>query len=564
MSKQSQDALAAIDRIVFQSSRPVVVALTGGWGEGKTYFWKEEVVPSHKDAKPGYVSVFGAESLAMIRERVAIASIGLSEFGTADSGQKWTRAVKSVFSGMRKAWNSLGEKIGVSDSIAVEFFQTFSLKAGWIICIDDVERLSEKVGFDNFLGYVTELRDQRQLKVVLIYNKEPIDKDEKSSFHVYQEKVIDRSIPFALDFDDVVKLVFKDVQIPTFDVCGEVLKKSEVLGLRNIRILVKARSYFEEVSQLLGAGAERDFLRAALTSLLLYSYTKFSNQKPAKLTFEMLTKHSEWTDRFRKSAGMAVAEDEQKPEPAKELLEQYQYMTTDQLDLLLMCFVQTDVLDADKLRTLHTQYKNDENKRQASQHLHEAIDSHYHGSVRDNPGELCDAIEAALPPCLTHLPPGELDFALGVLSTFGRDANARQYFDEFKRVRGQVFEQLDNDSMPMGSYSYDPLKDYFQAIREARDVDQRSIDDVMTSAFADSFIHSRDSARLAEFSVDDFVAYFMAHDQPKLTSKLRALAKDSNNTVRELALGAADKIAATGKLSRMRMAGMGLLRQLKV
>jgi tRNA A37 threonylcarbamoyladenosine biosynthesis protein TsaE len=43
MSKQRQDALAAVERIVFQLTKPVVVALTGGWGEGKTHFWNEVV-----------------------------------------------------------------------------------------------------------------------------------------------------------------------------------------------------------------------------------------------------------------------------------------------------------------------------------------------------------------------------------------------------------------------------------------------------------------------------------------------------------------------------------------
>ena len=59
---------------------------------------------------------------------------------------------------------------------------TVGLRPGWIICLDDVDRLSEKVGFENFLGYVTELRDKWQLKVVLIFNREPIDKDAKSHF----------------------------------------------------------------------------------------------------------------------------------------------------------------------------------------------------------------------------------------------------------------------------------------------------------------------------------------------------------------------------------------------
>ena|SRR5271154_5894991 len=93
MSKQSQDALAAIERFVFQSDKPIVVALTGGWGEGKTYFWKEVVIPNHKDTKPGYVSVFGAESLAMIRERVAFSSAHLADFAKSGIIPEWMKKI---------------------------------------------------------------------------------------------------------------------------------------------------------------------------------------------------------------------------------------------------------------------------------------------------------------------------------------------------------------------------------------------------------------------------------------------------------------------------------------
>jgi hypothetical protein len=81
----------------------------------------------------------------------------------------------------------------------------------------------------------------------------------------------------------------------------------------------------------------------------------------------------------------------------------------------------------------------------------------------------------------------------------------------------------------------------------------------MESAFYSRFIDSIDGARLAEFSVDDLVAYLLAHDQPKLTSKLVVLAKDNNIKVRELALGAAEKVAATSPVNRRRLEGMGLI-----
>jgi hypothetical protein len=561
MSKQSQDAIAAIDRVVFQSGKPIVVALTGGWGEGKTYFWKEVVVPSHSGKRPGYVSVFGAESLAVIRERVVVASIGLSKFASAESGPKWSRTVNSVFTTVRGVLNSYGAKFGVSDSIAVELLQTVGLRPSWVICLDDVERLSEKVGFENFLGYVTELRDKWLLKVVLIYSREPIDKDAKNPFHLYEEKVIDRSIAFALDLTDVVHLVFKDVRIPTVDVFGDVLKRSEVLNLRNIRILVKARNYFEEVSHILGADAEPEYLRAALASLLLFCYMKFSNQKPAGLTFEMLEKYSEWEDRLRKTAAGGGGKDVPIADPAKELLQRYQHLVTDDMDRLLMSFVQTDVLNADELHALHAQYQTEENKRQASKGLHDVFDTYYHGTMRNNSAELCDALEAALPPYVPYIPPGELDSSLAVLSSFGRESKAKEIFDEFKRIRGEVFEQLDPDDILMtGPYSYVPLKDYLQGLKKAQAIDLRSIEAVMESAFASRFIDLNDGARLAEFSVEDVVAYFLDHDLPKLTSKLTALARDTNVKVRELALNAAERIAATNPLNRRRMEGMGLLR----
>src|ERR1035441_8402278 len=296
MSSQSERAYAAIERLIFTSPTPIVIALTGGWGEGKTFFWTEKVVPNHAASRSGYVSVFGAESLAVIRERVALASSRLTEFMESGVVPEWLQKLSGpVATGVRRAANFWGSKIGVSDSIAVELLQSFGLKPGSIICVDDVERLSPAIGFENFLGYISELRDKWKLKVVLIFNREPIDADANSAFHRYQEKVIDRTIPFALDFEDVVTLAFQSISIHNYDVLSAARAKATILGLRNIRLLVKARSYFEEVLQVIGPAASKDFLNEALTALLLFTYTKFSIQKLAGLTFDFLRKHNEWT-----------------------------------------------------------------------------------------------------------------------------------------------------------------------------------------------------------------------------------------------------------------------------
>lgn len=559
MSKQSDDALAAIDRVVFQAAKPIVVALTGGWGEGKTYFWKEVIAPRHKDAKPGYVSVFGAESMAVIRERVALAALQIDLSSESKIADAIGKILGPIAKGLRAFANVWGAPFGISDSLAIELLQNVRLKPGWVLCIDDVERRS--VELDTLLGYVSELRDKWRLKVVLIYNREPLDAEQNGDFRRYEEKVIDRSIPFALDFEQLVDLAFRDIAIPDVDIRLEVRKKCETLGLRNIRVLFRARSYFEEVCLVVGSNAASEFLQVALSSLLLFTYTRFSNQKPAGLTFNSLATHSEWADRFRRKSSVADEDDEKIKDPAKDLLERYGYMASDDLDLCLMKFVETDVLDAHKLHALYADYSSGVTKQRLNRALQNVWDRQYHGTLRDNAEELCDAIEAALPPFLPYVPPSELDFALSILNKYGRPEAAQRYFDEFKRIRGHIFERLDPESSPMGSFEYEPLKRYLRGISEAGQTDERTIDEVMRTAFDDRFVSSRDGDRLAQFSADDLADYFLSHDRPKLTSKIRALVQTGNDTLRKKVLDAAEKVAAECALNQTRMEGMGLLRQ---
>jgi hypothetical protein len=274
----------------------------------------------------------------------------------------------------------------------------------------------------------------------------------------------------------------------------------------------------------------------------------------------MLESHSEWNDRFRRSAKIEQDEaNDPARDLAKALLEKYKYAATDDLDHLLMAFVRGDALHVANLRTIYAAYTQESNKRAADRDLQTMWDTQYHGKLGDNSQELCDAIEHAVVPDLPYISPGELDVALRVLSTFGRKEKATELFEEFKRQRGHVFEGLSADSMPHGNYSYQQLKCYFSDIADAHKFDTRSLAEVMSSAFDEKFITSVDGARISEFTADNLVDYFMKNPQPKLTSKLRLLTQANDEPVRRMAYEAAEKIAATSSLDHMRMEGMGLL-----
>ncbi len=165
-------------RVVFDSERPIVVALKGGWGEGKTYFWKNNVAASYAPERIGYVSVFGADTLQTIREKVVLAAL-LPRLRPATE----SILIRLVEIGRQTA-TALVKGLRIPDTLITKLLESTTLKPGWILCLDDIERLSDSIGVDALLGYINELRDERQLKVVLIYNDEAAIKND--AFQKYE------------------------------------------------------------------------------------------------------------------------------------------------------------------------------------------------------------------------------------------------------------------------------------------------------------------------------------------------------------------------------------------
>jgi hypothetical protein len=559
-------AREAVRRTVFEATDPVVVALTGGWGEGKTYFWKEVILRDHitreasipedqRQKEPGYISVFGAASIAEIRERIVLATFPPAEQGGNWLSTGWAAAKQKcgIFA------NALVEKIGLPTSLAIEVLQRVRLNASWIICIDDVERLSrDDVGYDNFLGFVTELRDKWKLRVVLIFNKQKIDSDAGSAFQLYQEKVIDREIPFALDLQDIVDLVFREVKLDGFDVAAEAKNRCEILQLRNIRILRRARSYFLEAQRDLPGVVPAAYLRTILSSILLFSYIRFSNSRPIGLTFEMLAVYSGIRDSLKEAAGMEEPANVDR-DAAAAVLKSYGYNHTDATDQVLMEFVRADVLDGRELRIQFAAYLADLRKTEANHRLRDVWKRHYHGTVKNNATQLINEFESALRGYMEFVPPGELDSVLHLIATLGQPQRALQLFDEFKALRGVEFEKLDSSSRPHHEPIYGPLKSWFEMYSDDQR-DTRTLEKVMETAFDDGMVRHQDAERIAEFSSDDLVLYFSTHDQASLTTKIKELSKAPNMRLRDIALETAEKIAATSELNRFRMQGMGLLK----
>lgn len=170
--------------------------ITGDWGSGKTYYMKNIVFPSLK-ADPNYsnyvpfiVSVFGLSEKNAIGRKMLFAYMGVENNTSkfikflAKSGKEIHKTVPLVSRFVDLDYLFFGELDNIFDSIPAD--------KKVLICFDDLERMSDKINADEFLGVVNSLTEGKKHKVVLIANESEI----KQSLN-YKEKVIDKTVQYT-------------------------------------------------------------------------------------------------------------------------------------------------------------------------------------------------------------------------------------------------------------------------------------------------------------------------------------------------------------------------------
>lgn len=177
--------------------KPIAIAINGEWGIGKTHLWKHELAPLIKEKfgkSPIYTSVFGKkDEQAIIQDLVA-------QFLTIEN-QK-VDSVKNIINGTLSLFGK---------SVDIDFlFRMFKEEhmSNTIVCIDDFERLSDKIQPQDILGLISELKENKGCCVIVIYNNNKLFVEmqneqenrefakRRETFDAYCEKVFDRTFNF--------------------------------------------------------------------------------------------------------------------------------------------------------------------------------------------------------------------------------------------------------------------------------------------------------------------------------------------------------------------------------
>ncbi|HBC3974461.1 TPA: hypothetical protein KD887_000101 [Vibrio parahaemolyticus] len=236
-----------------------VLVIKGKWGVGKTFTW-DKIVETYGESTAlsnySYVSLFGLESLKELQASVFYNASSMSQ-------KKSTTVVKN---NLKKVGNIAKHIPQVAKfSSAISLIEN-SLVNDYLICIDDLERKSSKLSMSTLLGYVSNLSESSNCKVVLIFNDDTLTMEDKADIDKYREKVIDSELEFSPLAENNIDIEFKNHQCR--DLVCDTFKAD---NLNNIRIIKHIKWNLDEIIKYVNEAEEAvKFDILSTTAILTY------------------------------------------------------------------------------------------------------------------------------------------------------------------------------------------------------------------------------------------------------------------------------------------------------
>ena len=69
----------------------------------------------------------------------------------------------------------------------------------FLICFDDLERKEQAISGSSVLGLISELKEEKSCKIILIYNDRELDEGTEQQINEYREKVVDLELNLQAD-----------------------------------------------------------------------------------------------------------------------------------------------------------------------------------------------------------------------------------------------------------------------------------------------------------------------------------------------------------------------------
>lgn len=219
---------------IFKDESAVCTTINGEWGVGKTYFWHKFVEDNSKKLNKSfvYISLFGKDSINQIVKEIILQAYRASKVISEVSE-------KAKYLKFDKILDSVVPTLGSAIIGCISFFEKKDFE-NIVICFDDFERLSNKLSIKDVFGLISELKEQKNCHIVMIFNAEELKLDDIKR---YKDKIVDYEFNYNPTAENTYKIiedklkVFKDYPLEYF-------KKHNINNIRIMKRVVTALNDF--------------------------------------------------------------------------------------------------------------------------------------------------------------------------------------------------------------------------------------------------------------------------------------------------------------------------------
>lgn len=327
------------------------IALSGNWGTGKTYLWRQVKMESPESSieLAASVSLFGISSLYDLKMKVAQALLPSLKSDSALKAQ-----VAAALSGFKKIAKSIHSGFGALDELALIAIPSM-LKDKFLI-IDDIERKHDKLSIDEVLGFIDECVQSYNCRVILVLNDDKLT--DKNVWEQFREKVIDQELRLETSPEEAFGIA-KTIVSTKWPMELGVATLS--CGITNIRIICKI---IRVANRLLdGHGAlSKNVIERVVPSIVLLSAIYYKGLKNGP-TFDYVVDHNAIISATSRAI-RRQAKDERGEEDALHgqwdlLLADLGISNTGEFERLVVKVLQTGLLDTQEINDLIERYQLD-------------------------------------------------------------------------------------------------------------------------------------------------------------------------------------------------------------
>ena len=559
-----------------RTDTPEILAIKGDWGVGKTYQWKQIQTEAAKQGSKSmaldhysYVSLFGVNSvddlkLAIFSNKVPRGSIGMDRDIWRDHWLDYFRKMQAPVLSRIKEGASWGRHLlrespwkGFSPLIE-SVLMSLSLRET-LVCLDDIERVGPKLTSAEILGLANSLKEDKQCKIVLIYNEREIEENEtfREGFMKFREKVIDTELTFEPSPQECL-----DIAIPGTDQVSTYLKAFILrLKINNIRIIRKidkmARLMWTHLQNVDASVAEH-----ALRSLVLFTASRFRAFSVTTIPNLGFIKSFDPYDALRP---MWKKEDDEDHTETEDDIQQHRWISVlmeygfwgcSEFDLEIAKLVEHGYVDDDSFLQQAKQLQENAEMLKAGQNFSNAW-KFCMGSFDDNLEEVVQTISQCVKDNVKFLNLFDLDAAVRALRRLNRDALADELIDDYVRLRADFLLTQEKGHL------WRALKD--DLLREAvtkaieSQAGAKSLEEILAKIEREGNWHANDVKFLSGVRVTDYYKLFKKVQDPELMAYIKiCLYDDLPPQINESASEALRQIRRENDLNALRLKYMGI------